>query len=223
MRKINILILFILITLGSYAQNRIDFSTTSYTITGLSNFNVNDSIFVDSLNTPTGTLFFAARVDITLLTAPQFISSPDSISIDSLSLGTYKQVSFTINNDTAPPFVVGPNTVVIWPVYNNSIGYVSPNDSIYIHVTYDTLTGIGGTSLAKMFIFQTPGRLNVNFGDAENLIQQVSIYDILGQGMYAGSAERSKNIPTSGWTTGVYLCEITTYSGEKRTIKFRLE
>jgi hypothetical protein len=74
-----------------------------------------------------------------------------------------------------------------------------------------------------MYIFQLSGRLNIVFGDAENLVQQVRIYDIIGQSVYSGTPDRSKNIPTEGWNKGIYLCEISTFGGERRTFKFRVE
>jgi hypothetical protein len=235
MRKIKILVFFVLLlSFGSRAQDSLFFSNTFYSVTFVDttlSFTIYDTISnLGSVPFTGASVKFAAKVNnnvALIFSSPRLVY--DSIApSDTLypGGGNYKALSYTVNSDTAPPFVVGTNAVVIWPIItiNGTNIPINPADSIFINVTYDTLaTGIAGTSLVKMYIFQTPGRLNINFGDAENLVQQVSIYDILGQGMYAGSADKSKNIPTTGWTTGVYLCEITTYSGEKRTIKFRLE
>ena len=154
----------------------------------------------------------------------QFNSSQTISPFDTIAPGQRKILNFTINNDTAPPFIIGPNTIVIWPVYYNggSPAHIGPNDSIIIHTYYYPL-GIGDAPLAKMYIYQVPGHLNVNFGDAENIVQQVRIFDILGQEMYMNSPDRSKNINTAGWPSGIYLCEISTFNGEKRTFKFKLE
>lgn len=230
MRKIKILVLFVLVlSFGSRAQDSLFFSRTVYAIPeSIPSFGFNDTITNLGTVPFTGyTVIFTARVnnDTTLLTYPR-LTYDSILPSDSLLPGNSKELTFNLNNDTAPPFVVGTNAVVIWPIItiNSTNIPINPADSIFINVTYDTLaTGIAGTSLVKMYIFQTPGHLNVNFGDAENLVQQVRIVDVLGQGLYSGPADKSKNIPTTGWITGVYLCEITTYSGEKRTIKFRLE
>lgn len=228
MRKINILLLFILITLGSYAQNILVFDTSTYNI-GIINhltpsITIFDSIYNDSSFVFNGSLSFGARVNSFVTSAPQFTNTYNA-NDTVFNPGVRKSVSFTIL-DSIPPgggFIIGPNTIVIWPIYDRGTTPFGAVDSIYIHATYDTMTGIAGTSLLQIYIFQTPNRLNINFGDAENLVQQVRICDIMGQGIYAGSPDRSKNIPTAGWNTGIYLCEITTFTGEKRTIKFRLE
>ena len=235
MRKIKILVFsLLLLSFGSKAQDSLFFSRTVYSVTFVdttTSFTIFDTITnLGSVPFTGASVQFAAKVNNNI---GLIFSSPrltyDSIApSDTLFPGgaNYKALSFTVNSDTAPPFVVGTNAVVIWPIItvNGTNIPINPADSIYINVTYDTVaTGIAGTALIKMYIFQTPGHLNVNFGDAENLVQQVRIVDMLGQSMYTGSAERSRNIPTAGWITGIYLCEITTYTGEKRTIKFRLE
>lgn len=88
---------------------------------------------------------------------------------------------------------------------------------------FNTQIGLKDSPLSKIYIFWTNNRLNIRFGDAENSIQQVRIYNILGQGIYSGSAPDSKYISTPGWAAGIYFCQITTFNNETRTIKFRLE
>jgi hypothetical protein len=231
MRRIYIFLFFILISICSQAQNFLVFDTSTYNIGVINSLtgsiNISDSIYDnDTSYIYYGNISFGARVNSHIADNSQFnyhINTTDNLF--KFIPGQRYPVSFTIHDSTPPAggFIMGPNTIVIWPVYHRGGSPFGPVDSIYIHATYDTLTGLAGTSLLKMFVFQTTGRLNINFGDAENLVQQVRIFDVLGKSIYAGPPDQSKNIPTAGWNTGIYLCEILTFTGEKRTIKFRME
>ena len=229
MRKINILLLLILVTLASYAQDSLRFTRTSYALSFIDTnryLTINDTMYNWGQTLITGD---SVLVGVSLNSLPYSDTSlqhapPSVIPSDTIlpGIANYKIVTVTV--DSSSRYQVGPNTIVIWPiVHRNGVPIPVVGDSIYINVTYNRITGIAGISLLRMYIFQTQGQLSVNFGDAENLVQQVRIYDILGQGIYTGAPDRSKNIPTTGWNKGIYLCEITTLSGEKRTIKFRLE
>ncbi|MFK5004551.1 T9SS type A sorting domain-containing protein, partial [Klebsiella pneumoniae] len=59
----------------------------------------------------------------------------------------------------------------------------------------------------------------INFGDAENLVKQVRLYDALGKEIYSDDADRSREIPTGQWQSGIYFCEVTTISGQRKVIK----
>jgi hypothetical protein len=190
-------------------------------------FTVTDTLYNEGASPFIGTVTLSARVDTVPLTPAQF--SADSLSTaDTLesfpAAGSYKVLHITVIGDTLPPFIVGPNTIVIWPIIsvNNVRVPINPADSIYIYTYYYPLA-IKESPLARMYIFETSDMLHVNFGDAENIVQQVRIYNTMGQSMYAGSPDWSANIATSGWSVGIYFCEITTESGEKRTFKFRVE
>ena len=207
MRKVNVFLLFIVISLGSYAQDSLRFTSTSFTLTSsLShNFVIYDSLYVGGPTPISDTITYGVRVNSSAIGGSFFNDSTPIPPTDTIypGLSNFKVVTISIT-DSAPQFVIGPNTIVIWPIIRNNgpipFAYI---DSIYVYATKDTInTGIEGQSLIKMFIFQTPGHLNVNFGDAQNLVQQVRIYDILGQGIYAGSPDQSRNIPTAGWNTG---------------------
>ena len=229
MRKINLLLVLILITAASYAQDSLRFVNTFYNVSFIDTsrqFSIDDTLYNAGSSLITGdSIIYGASLNGATLNDTS-LNHPSNVVIPSDTLfpglANYKVVHLVV--DSSPAYQIGPNTIVIWPIIHRS-GFPIPfySDSIYINVTYSRVTGIAGTSLLHMYIFQTPGHLNVNFGDAENLVQQVRIYDILGQGIYGGSPDRSKNIPTAGWNKGIYLCEITTLSGEKRTIKFKLE
>jgi hypothetical protein len=230
MRKAGIFLFFIvLISIVSKAQDSLAFRQSSYTVLNTDtsqSFTIEDTIYNEGPTVFSGSVTFAARANGTLLNSSQFVSDSVIPAVDSLQAfgGSSKGLRFTIinNYDTAPPFIVNPIGVVIWPIINSGATPTPAFDSIYI-TAYHFPLGLLIAPLAKMYLFQTTDHLNINFGDADNLVQQVRIYDILGRGMYTGTADRSKDINTAGWNSGIYLCEITTYSGEKRTIKFRLQ
>jgi hypothetical protein len=231
MQKINVLLFALLVSSGLYAQDSLFFIRNSYTISRLDTFSnqtfsIVDSLYSLNLNNITGVqINFSARVNSTLVSAPQF-TSDSIIPTDTIYGGgnVYRSLKFTFISDTTPPFEVGPNGVVIWPIISiNSTQYPTPtSDSIRINTYYYPL-GIEESSLAKMYLFETPGLLNIVFGDAENIVQQVRIYDVLGQGVYVGSPDQSRNIPTAGWNAGIYLCEVSTATGDRRTFKFKVE
>lgn len=229
MRRIYLIAFLIISSLCSYAQDTIHFTNTHYFIGGLDtttnhSFTVTDTMYNFGPHIIGGPISFNAKVNGTIVDSTVYRSASTISPFDSLVPLNPKVVAFTLHNDTAPPFIVGPNTVVIWPVYhvNGSPGYVGVNDSIIINADYYPL-GLADAPLAKIFIYQLPGQLAIHLGDAENQVKQVRIYNIIGQSVYADSPEHSEKVNTSGWISGIYLCEVTTYSGEKRTLKFKLE
>jgi hypothetical protein len=142
------------------------------------------------------------------------------LSLDSLgSRATAKALHIHIPYSN-PVFIGGPTGVVIWPVYLG--GAAGPYDSIKVIVNWQSV-GLEEAPLAKMYLIQRAGYLSLYFRDYEKLIKQVSLYDITGRMVFSGTSYDSKNIPTSDWTTGIYFCELTTYQGERRTIKFVLQ
>ena len=231
MRRIYLFILLLTISLGSYAQqDTFHFSRNTFVVNGTDtshSFSITDSLYYSgSSNILADTVSFAAKVNSVSLSNTRFVPTPALFtSQDTFFNGQPKSISFTFLSDTTPPFIIGPNVIVIWPIYHLSgftPGYVGPNDSIHILATTYPL-GIPEAPLARVFMYQTTAQLHVQFGEAENLVKQVRISNILGQCIYADSPDRSHTIPTAGWVPGIYLLEITTHSGERRTIKFKLE
>lgn len=232
MRKIKVLLFSIILSSGLYAQqDSLLFTQNLYTIARLDTFSspgfsITDSIYCDAFQPFRGRVFFGARVNGTVVTAPQFTF--DSITQADTVGFTRRALTFRFANDTAPPFIVGPNGVIIWPIISVLVGssYIQhaadPNDTIRINTYYYPLD-IKESPLAHIYLYQISGHLNIAFGDAENLVQQVRIYDLVGQSIYSGAPDRSSNISTEGWSKSIYLCEISTFSEERRTFKFKLE
>jgi len=140
MRKIKILVFFaLLISFGSKAQDSLFFSRTIYSIPeSIPTFN-----FIDTIYNGGGSAFYGAYVTFVgrvngdtsnLLTAANGrLTTNDSIvPSDTLNPGSSKELTFTVNGDTAPPFEIGPNLVVIWPIITQSGTNIPINPSISI-------------------------------------------------------------------------------------------
>jgi hypothetical protein len=176
-----------------------------------------DSVYNVSSTPIVNTLFFDARVNDSLLLNADSINFSAGAPLD--TFGSPAAFFFTVPTHI-PALVSGPNLIVVWPIRNGNV--IGPLDSLKLKVNL-TLLGLEEKPLAKMYITQRTGSLNVQFGDDQNIVQQVSLYDLNGQRIFSGSADQSKSIPTGGWSSGIYFCEIKTYKGETRTIKFVLQ
>ena len=223
----NLFLLFVAVCLAfqSQAQSFLKLTDTLYFVnaTPTDTSSILDSIYNTSATPFTGLVKFQAKATVGGLDSS--LGQIDSVSFaaDTLNaLGTpatAKALHIHIPYSN-PVFIGGPTGVVIWPVYIG--GAAGPYDSIKVVVTMPTV-GLEEAPLAKMYLLQFAGSLSIRFGDYENLIKQVSLYDVTGRMVFSGTSQNSKNIPTSGWTTGIYFCELTTYHGERRTIKFVLQ
>jgi hypothetical protein len=236
MRKLYLFVVATVFCLHAGAQTAdIRFTITSDTVTVTntdSGFIINDDIYNVGLQQYQGVVGYGARmytaVGDTILNNGNAIDS--TILSTALDTGGVANVAVAIHIPVRgnPYFAVGPPIgVIIWPLYTAPNGNqhvaVGPNDSLRVTVTVLPALGIEESSLTRMYLIQHSGSLNIQFGDYRDLIQQVSLYNIEGQLMYTGSAEHSQNIPTGNWSEGIYFCQITTYKGEKRTIKFVLQ
>jgi hypothetical protein len=221
MRYLSLILIALLLTVSSYAQS-LHFTTTSYPedtflLHAPDTLTLTNSIYNSSGTPFTGTVSVHAlvrdSVDLSSAIDTPFLQSA---TID--SGGT--PVPCTIQIHTSNPlFEIGPNVVVIWPVYQG--GAAGPNDSIHLIVYIDTtyIDGINGSALLKTYVYQTGNYLHISFGEAQNLIQQVRIYDVDGQLMYDNTPAMSQSIYAAGWQKGIYLCEISTQAGERRVFK----
>lgn len=202
------------------AQVHLQFTTTQFgTISDSigSGIVLKDSIYNSGSSNFTGNVVAQVRIDSTVYASPVFF---DSLlyrgTINSLTTPATSD-SFSFHIQFVPGlFQIGPNVVVIWPVYNG--GQAGPNDTIRLTVNVYS-TGITESELARAYVWESPGSLHIYFGEAEAHIKEVSIYDLTGRQLYINTAEVPLNIPTSGWQKGIYFCELATYSGQKRIFK----
>jgi hypothetical protein len=222
MRKVYFLILISFMSFQVGAQTAtLRFVSTQYNLGSVSVDSVQQvKSFADSIyNTGspyTGYVRFNAKINggASFLLDSVFFALIDSGGSPNTALNL--PINVPLGN---PAFVSGPNGVVIWPIYN---GHAGP-DSIHISINITHLAGIEEAPLFKIYLMQHGGVLNVEFGDNQDLVKQVSFYDVSGRQIVSGSADQSHIILTGGWSTGIYFCEITTYKGERRTIRFLLQ
>ena len=227
MRYLYLTLIALFLGFSAQSQSLLHFTTTQYSAvsdTIGNSITLSDSIYNSSHDTIVpGPIYLYSRIGSTIYTdstAP-FIDTP-VISVAQVDTGGSPFVStvgFSITiHFTQPYFEVGPPIgIVIWPVYND--GQAGPNDSLRLSVQLYYPLGISESPLSRAYVYQIGDRLDINFGDAENLVQQVRIYDVEGRMMYSGSAQASQSIPANGWQRGVYFCELTTYAGERKTFK----
>jgi hypothetical protein len=225
MRKLYFVILLAIISSQVDAQAFLKFKYTNYSPLAVVDTNqiltINDSVYNSSHTTSfSGTIFYGANLN----GLPFPISDSTFIStLTPLDTGgtpfTGQPALFHLPLDS-PAFVNGSNGVIIWPLdrAHNVLG-----DTVHLIINISYLAGIEEAPLGKIYIIQRNGSLNIQFGDAQNIVQQVSLYNIEGQRIFTGSTDQSRNIPTAGWSSGIYFCEIKTYKGETRTIKFVLQ
>lgn len=221
-RRLYLLLLISVLAFGVRAQSQLVFSHDTLTFFNVSIDSTAQVLVVsDTLKNLgggvfSGTVYLNGRInggiplliDSFALTNMDTVPSSDSLIRFNLPVGA-----------TSSSFVSGPNGVVIWPIYHQQ----PFTDSLYIKIFVTHVLGIDEAPLAKMYIIQNSGSLNVQFGDAPNIVKQVSFYDLSGRLLYSGSEQQAHSVPDAGWSTGVYICEITTWRGERRAIKFILQ
>ncbi|MCW3126948.1 MAG: hypothetical protein JWO03_2606 [Bacteroidetes bacterium] len=226
MRKLYLLIIVAFLSMQAGAQSFLHFTQTSFNLGTLTDTNQlyslpPDTLYNTSSQTITDTVYLGANVNSDTLGVIGFIPFSLASPLDTNGTPSSKKAFFTTLPFNNPSFVSGPNGVVIWPIYIG--GHAGTQDSIHISVTLTPVAGLDEAPLAKMYLVQRAGTLSIYFGDFQNIVQQVSLYDLNGQRLFSGSTNDSQSIPVMGWSEGVYFCEITTYRGERRTIKFVLQ
>lgn len=222
-RRLYLLLLVTALAFGAHAQSQLIFvrDTLSFTNVSIDSatqvLTVSDTVKNLGGPTFTGTVYINGRINGG--PAARF----DSITINGLDTAPASFIlpSFNIPiGQAAASFVSGPNGVVIWPIYQQQ----PLVDSVYINIyVIRNALGIDEAPLASMYLIQTGGNLNVQFSDTKNMVKQVSFYDLSGRLMYSGSEEQTRHVATGGWSTGIYLCEITTWQGQRRVLKFILQ
>lgn len=217
--------LLIALLFVSSLQAQIPHLVFSQTQFGTLTRHLGDSIVIqDSMyNTSTtqiyhGSVILGARVNSNILPY-NAIDSILFLNTTFDSLGGIKPCAIVLHIQNIN-FQVGPSAIVIWPIYNG--GNAGPADSIRLTVLVVPL-GIEESPLSKMYLFRGPNILNIGFGDAQKWIQQVRIYDMLGKTIYNDSAENSKHITTTGWQPGIYICELLSTQGERKTLRIRID
>ncbi len=223
MRKLILLLIGSALCFFAEAQSFLKFTQTQYNINTV---DTSTTPLVDSIyNTDTvpygHQVFFSARIDTAqssiVTDSVDFSSVPlDSMGSPATARAIYIHVPY--NN---PLLIGGPTGVVIWPLYTG--GHAGPGDSIYLTATVRVVTGLSDAPMARVYLTQRGGMLNVNFGDYQENVKQVSFYNIEGRSMFSGDAAQAQHIPVGAWTPGLYFCEMQNYRGDRRVIKFILQ
>lgn len=226
MRKIYLVLTCLLFTAFAYAQSvQLRFANTQFG-TQTSFFNdtlyINDSIYNAGNQSFTGNIYTGCRINSAVLPLPSG-GIVDSLIVQNAVLDTNNNpVGFTLRVKISPQyFNIGPNVVVIWPIYNGMPTTIS--DSIHLNVIATYHTGIDESPAALIYLYQIGDRLNINMGERENTVKQVRIFDILGKTVYTNRAPDSRHIDVGEWNKGIYICDFLYDTGEHKTIKIWLE
>jgi hypothetical protein len=226
MRKISLILVCLMFTAFAYAQSvQLRFVNNQFGIQ-TSFFNdtifLNDSIYNAGVQPFTGSVYTGCRINSTVLPLPSG-GIIDSLIVQNAVLDTNNNpVGFTLRVKISPQyFNVGPNVVVIWPIYNGMPTTIS--DSLHLNVIATYHTGIEESPASRIYLYQIGDRLNINMGERETTVKQVRIFDILGKSVYTNRAPDSRQIEVGDWNKGIYICDFLYDSGEHKTIKIRIE
>lgn len=157
-----------------------------------------------------GTLDFGLRNSQQQLSGNNLFNKPPySGNTIILNPGETVPAVFSVDID-APYFIPGPDVVVVWPISTAPIG-----DSVVINLTINGPTTIAEGNELKMNYIVLADKIMLQNTDIENIIEQVRIYNIMGQVAYTANGN-TNDIPIRSLTKGVYICELR--SGDKRSV-----
>ena len=180
------------------------------------NIDLGRTVTINALITNYDSSDFVGTLDFGLRNSQQQLSStnlfnkpPYSGNTIMLNPGETVPAVFSVDID-APYFIPGPDVVVVWPISTAPIG-----DSVVINLNISTPTAIGNTNQLKLSYIILSDKILVQNIGTENPIEQVRIYNIMGQ-VVSESQGTSSDIPTGMLSSGIYVCELR--SGDKRSI-----
>jgi hypothetical protein len=213
MKKIFLLTLLSFLGYSDYskAQSSLGVDTSGNTIPGFVYFNNTYSFKVNIKNYgPQNYNNNVLEVEYYLVdTTGAFIfltrDSLPNISIP--SNGTYLD---TVNIYTdSSKFRSGINTVVIWPRYST----YTTHDSLRVQIWLFGYAGIENYTLGKLILFPNPAQhiLYVANNSPNFVIEQVRIYDVLGQPVYAEPFKGFLDV--SKFSSGAYTLEFLDKNG----------
>ena len=158
----------------------------------------------------TGPIQIEYWVDTTASGGPLAFFSYDSLTNATILTGsTYHESS---SKSIAPGyFRSGINTVVIWP-RSTSVPFTT-HDSLKINILVIGYSNIENYTLGKLILFPNPAQhlLQVANNNPNFVIEQVRIYDVLGQPVYAESFKGFLDV--SKLTSGAYTLEFSDKKG----------
>ncbi len=115
----------------------------------------------------------------------------------------------------APYFAPGPDVVVVWPVSNSPV-----TDSIEIYLNIENPNGIKQEERDDFTFLVLGNKILLQTMNANLKIQQVRIYNILGQQVSYLHSDFISEIPLPDTPRGIYICEMLASDKKTRVVKF---
>jgi hypothetical protein len=150
-----------------------------------------DSLLSDSIDSVPGTAIYYPNSGI-----------QDSIPADS---SVVRDLVITGKN---PPFIQGPNGLVVWPVVLQSSNVVIISDSVSVTVIYAFPAAINEPNDKNLKVYMSDQQLLIQ-GDGEHLMKDVKLYDIMGSVIAERAITTSGVLSMNSYSEGIYFAAIT--------------
>ncbi len=224
-RKIYTVVALIMVCcFSATAQSSIALKLINYTIQSDSvNFDLGYTITINADLTNTGQVTYNDSLDFGLRNSTNNFIPPSSglfnkppytgYGLITIDTGETVPAVFSVHIDM-PYFHPGPDVVVVWPicssVYNDSV-LINLNilDPLAINDEVEQITPYIITG-SEVFLEKA----------SENNFQQVRIFNISGQLLYAQHADYISRVPIGNLPHGMFFCELQTNDKRRQVIKF---
>ena len=107
-----------------------------------------------------------------------------------------------------PPFIQGPNGLVVWPVSQFYPQRAHISDSISTVIIFSYPAAINEPNINNLKVYMSGSELLIQ-GDGEHLLKEVKLYDVTGQVLTQKAITVSGNLDMDSYAGGIYFAEIT--------------
>ena len=167
------------------------------------NIDLGRTVTINALITNYDSIEFVGTLDFGLRNTQQQLSGTDlfnkppfSGNTIILNPGESVPAVFSVDID-APYFIPGPDVVVVWPISTAPIG-----DSIVINLNINGATGVTSANQLKLNYLVLSDKIVWTNTSIENPIEQVRIYNLVGQTIYSTSGD-SNEVPINQLNSGL--------------------
>lgn len=123
---------------------------------------------------------------------------------------------------TNPLFKLGNNVVVVWPISTQAITIDSLKTGVYINGVLGVNDKLNEPTIK---VVPNPASDFISLRDLNNSIESVRIYSTLGNLMFESftTDDQQKDIDVSGFSSGLYIVQITNKNKKNTSLKFYKE
>lgn len=179
------------------------------------------SLFTKLINTsPVDT--FKGIVDFSLANETGVIDDitvfgEPAVSGTFITLAPLQEMSLLFTITPQPTyFVPGPDIIIVWPLATAPIV-----DSARAQINIQEPTGIDGAAEETIKMFAHNGYLILQMPSEKEWLQRVQIFDVTGALLISEQLDANNaTVPIGMLAKGIYIAEVTSRTGNKRSIKF---